>query len=226
MIRLKMGGEPQVLREERRKRLPVALAAFNAHGTGTEELNVTLTGYQVAKVILRERQHGKCALCERAEDAFNQPVEHFRPKAASDDFDGTEWKPRVDSHYWWLTWTWSNLFFACDDCNRTGHKGNRFPIEAGQVRVAAPVRPLAKLSKAHFDVSNEPALMVNPRVDDPFDHLEWMPVDRTRPKKSWTWEIAARSPRGKITIRRHQPQIPDRRGEPASAHAVECLGCR
>ncbi len=200
MIRLKMGSEPQKLRDERNKRLPLAIAAFNAHGHGTREFKKTLAGYDVVKDSLRQKQHGKCAFCERNEDPFNQPVEHFRPKAAADDFAAGKWTGRVTTHYWWLTWTWSNLLFACDDCNRTGSKGNRFPIETGQVRVVAPVRPLARLSKSHFDVSNEPALLINPRLEDPFEHIEWMPVNRKLPKKSWTWEMIGRTPRGKMTI--------------------------
>lgn len=202
MIRLtRMGSEPQALREEREKRLPLAIAAFNAHGHGSEHLAGTLKGYGVVREALRTRQHGKCAFCERAEDAFNQPVEHFRPKGAADDFSGTSWGSRVTSHYWWLTWTWSNLFFACDDCNRAGAKGNRFPIEAGQARISAPTAPLLKLKRIHHAVAGEPALLINPRVDDPFEHLEWLPVDRKLPKRAWKWEISGRTSRGEMTIR-------------------------
>jgi len=203
MIFLKMGGEPKALRDERKSRMVAALAAFNAYGHGSEQLKETLTGYGVVKEILRERQHGKCAFCERAEDAFNQPVEHFRPKAAADDFTGVvgkEWGNRVTSHYWWLTWTWSNLFFACDDCNRIGRKGNRFPIEAGKARFLAPTAPLAEVKKSHMAVASEPAMLINPRLDDPFEHLEWVPVNRRLPKRSWTWQLMHKTRRGELTV--------------------------
>lgn len=201
MIRLNMGAEPAVLRTERRKRLPVAIAAFNTHGHGNATFNQTLIGYKVAKKALWERQHGKCAFCERAENPFNQPVEHFRPKAAADDFDGTNWGDRVTSHYWWLTWTWRNLFFACDDCNATGRKGNRFPIESGQLRITPPTQPTTSLDRTHTSVALEPALLLNPRLDDPFEHLQWMPVNPNLPKSAWTWSLTGRSGRGDMTIR-------------------------
>jgi hypothetical protein len=202
MIRLKMGREPAALRTQRKANLPLAIAAFNAHGAGSPELAQTLrTGYQVAKETLRSRQHGKCAFCEMEQDACNQPVEHFRPKGAADDFDGKDWNIRVSSHYWWLTWTWSNLFFSCSACNRSGRKGNRFPIEAGHTRIAAPTLPLTRLTKAHNAVKGERALLVNPRTNDPFLHLQWMPVDRRLPRARWEWAVEGRDPSGDMTIR-------------------------
>lgn len=201
MIRLNLGREPAELRAKRNSRLPKAIIAFNTHGHGSSELSEVLKdGYQVVKETLRLRQHGKCAFCERGEDAFNQPVEHFRPKGGASDFDGANWSPSVSSHYWWLAWTWSNLLFACDDCNRVGAKGNRFPIAAGTVRIAAPVTPLRKIGRSHTAVKRETAMLINPREEDPFKHLQWMPVDRSAHRWNWTWTIVGRDARGSLTI--------------------------
>jgi uncharacterized protein (TIGR02646 family) len=201
MIRLDLGAEPPALTAERTTRLPVAIAAFNAHGPGHAELTKLLdAGYRVAREELRKRQHGKCAFCEKKEDAFKRPVEHFRPKKGAHDSVAGNWVG-VSTHYWWLTWTWENLYFSCDECNRTGNKGSRFPIEAGHARVDAPTQPVSDPIDAKFyDLSAERRLLVDPRSDDPLDHLEWTPVDRTKPKLRWQWTIQGRDQRGTVTI--------------------------
>lgn len=202
MIRLHLGKEPAELRTSRKRKLPLAVAAFNAYGAGSTELHAVLRdGYQIAKETLWIRQHGKCAFCEREQDSGTQPVEHFRPKGGAEDFDGTAWTPKTSSHYWWLAWTWSNLFFSCSSCNQTGRKGNRFPIERGQTRITAPVAPIKRVGKIHNAVHSERALLVNPRKDDPFIHLQWAPVNSSQPRHSWQWTIRGLDDRGTITIR-------------------------
>lgn len=49
-------------------------------------------------------------------------------------------------------------------------------------------------------VTNEQNLLIDPRVDDPFEHLEWNPVDRRQPKERWLWTISGRDDRGTMTI--------------------------
>lgn len=197
MIRLDLGEEPDKLRAEREKRLPSVIQAFNA-GTAFSEL--LDEGYQVAKASLHQRQFGKCAFCEKTEDARQRPVEHFRPKKGAQDKVGGEWQAPESSHYWWLTWAWSNLLFSCVECNRPGNKGNRFPLEPGSCRISAPVRPVATpLPATYLDVSAERPLLLDPRQDDPLEHLEWLPVDRRQPCKKWHWSVTGRSPRGDMT---------------------------
>ncbi|MGJ7538568.1 MULTISPECIES: hypothetical protein [unclassified Variovorax] len=202
MIRLELGDEPPELKVQRDARLPAAVQAFNTHGPGHELLTSLLDGgYRVAREQLYARQHGKCAFCEKKEDAFKRPVEHFRPKKGADDFINGAWNG-VNTHYWWLTWTWSNLYFTCDDCNKTGRKGSRFPIELNSQRVVSPNRPIANLIPVvHYEIAAERRLLVDPRVDEPLDHLEWMPVDRTKPQRTWRWTVVGRDPRGEMTIR-------------------------
>jgi hypothetical protein len=106
MIRIDRGDEPPELTSSRIRQL--ALAALSGPPTD-------FVGYDVSPVKERlwETQHRKCAYCERPQGLENQPIEHFRPKA----------------HYWWLAWTWENLFFACYHCNGQGIKGDHFPIQ-------------------------------------------------------------------------------------------------
>jgi hypothetical protein len=74
-------------------------------------------------------------------------------------------------------------------------------MEPGSPRITAPTAPVQRIEKRHTAVHNERALLVNPRVDDPFLHLQWAPVDRSRPRKSWRWTINGLDPRGTMTIR-------------------------
>ena len=202
MIKLDLGLEPYELKAERDRLLPQAIQAFNAHDHGSKELNELLDeGYRVARPMLMHRQHGKCAFCENHEDHESRPVEHFRPKKeAHDDSSGSV--VVVTSHYWWLAWTWSNLYFSCIKCNKQGNKGSRFTIEPGTPRATAPTRPLADpIPDSFYDFSAECALLVDPRVDEPLDHLQWVPVDSTVPRATWRWTIQGLSAKGTETIR-------------------------
>jgi uncharacterized protein (TIGR02646 family) len=202
MIRLELGSEPARLTQERTNRLPAAIQMLNARGLGHKDFTTLLdVGYQVAREELRERQRGKCAFCEKKEDAFKRPVEHFRPKKCAQDLNNGQWV-EVNTHYWWLTWTWTNLYFSCDECNRIGHKGSCFPILQGSARIAPPTQPVPDpIPPAHYETSQERRLLVDPRYDDPLDHLQWTPVDRTKPKPIWQWTIDGRDSRGDMTIK-------------------------
>lgn len=137
----------------------------------------------------------KCAYCESNIGA-TQPmdVEHYRPKSGVAD-DGKLVKPG----YWWLAADWTNLFPSCIDCNReraqdlvgeldrkTMGKANQFPLAAGS--------PRATQEGGH---TAEKPLLLDPCVDDPTVHLEFMEDGNVRPS-----EIAGvESERGKATIK-------------------------
>jgi len=202
MIKLDLGPEPPELKAQRDVLLPLAIRAFNVHDHGSKELNEILDeGYRVARPTLMHRQYGKCAFCENLEDHESRPVEHFRPKKeAHDDSSGSV--VAVTSHYWWLAWTWSNLYFSCIKCNKQGNKGSRFTIKTGTLRAAAPSKPLADpIPESFYDFSAESALLVDPRFDEPLDHLQWIPVDSTAPRATWRWTIEGLSDKGTETIR-------------------------
>jgi 5-methylcytosine-specific restriction endonuclease McrA len=82
---------------------------------------------------LREAFHGKCAYCE-SPDLPSAPLEvaHFRPTGGAIGADGTERR----EHYWWLTYSWTNLLLACSDCVRA--KGNRFPVDGPRAGPGEP----------------------------------------------------------------------------------------
>lgn len=201
MIRLYLGKEPADISNTRSINLPLAINAFNTYGPGSKQLtNALKNGYQIARPFLYERQYKKCAFCEMLVDDINSPVEHFRPKGAAENKKKTRWY-KVTSHYWWMTWTWENLFFSCNRCNYKGSKGNKFPLRTGTQRIQAPVTPCpAAIPAVHYDCSTESALLVNPREDNPFDHLQWALVDRTAHPRNWKWTIVGQDEKGDMTI--------------------------
>lgn len=152
MIRVSRGAEPEELQRERRERLARAILARRAGQP------VDFAGYGVAKAALVDKLNEKCVFCEKDLRSEGNPVEHFRPKACVEN----EGEPRDDSRYWWLTWTWDNLLFACFRCN-TICKRTQFPIAPG-------TSPLAELS---FDLDTEQPLLIDPARMDPREHIRF-----------------------------------------------------
>lgn len=105
--------------------------------------------------------HGKCAYCETFTKA---EIEHYRPKKAVDEAPD-------HNGYYWLCYEWSNLIPSCHDCNTSGGKGNKFPIEGN--RVMAPSFRLDRSLATSDNVANGPVLiseqplLLHPEVDDP-----------------------------------------------------------
>lgn len=204
MIRINRGSEPKGLKRAARQRLSVAAEAFNQHGAPSEVLTATLTGYgsRATKLALFRAQHEKCAWCERHTDFSSAPVEHYRPK------DGA-WRNlpheslRVDpGHYWWLTWTWSNMLFSCTRCNDRGHKANYFPLRSGTACATAPVAslPLPPPSPV-VDVSMEQPLLLDPAGnEDPLDHITWLPGNTSFNRRDWIWTPLGLTEEGQATI--------------------------
>lgn len=123
------------------------------------------------RAALREMFRLKCAYCETVYAAGNaMTVEHYRPKGGYDLPDGT---PQIPG-YWWLGTTWTNLLPSCTDCNsERGHdyegtrrvtgKANRFPLAEEAARATVPGTE-----------GGEEPLLLDPTVDDPGDHLEFI----------------------------------------------------
>lgn len=202
MIRVHRGSEPQTLVAAQSTRLKQAIDAFNTHGHGSTALLRALDdGYRVAKKKLFLSQHKKCAYCERSPGFEGQPVEHFRPKKQA--LRGTKSKRVTDrERYWWLTWTWDDLLFACATCNGQARKGNHFPLVAGSTPLTAPPRPTkSPLPAPCFNTSAEHPLLLDPAdaAIEPLDHLRWLPVDRALPRSQWAWELGAMTPEGRTT---------------------------
>ncbi|MFH1463421.1 MAG: hypothetical protein ABIO70_03450 [Pseudomonadota bacterium] len=153
MIRVVRGEEPEELAEVRERRLEAARCAVEAGEAPVVE------GYQVAKAPLWRAQHMKCCYCEARRGCKHDDVEHYRPKR----------------QYWWLTWTWENLLFACPSCNRSG-KGGAFPLQPGSMVLRAGEQP----------PGGELPVLIDPAAEDPEEHIEfrlvcdhWLPVARS-----------------------------------------------
>jgi uncharacterized protein (TIGR02646 family) len=144
------------------------------------------------KVALEKLFDNKCAYCETGGFAgFSWDVEHFRPK-------GSVAEDPSHPGYYWLAYTWTNLYPSCVFCNQrrkdqrtfddpvpgpaTG-KLDQFPVADERNRARTPDDPLA---------AEEPRL-VDPCDDPPELHLSF----------DATGSVSARegSPKGETTIR-------------------------
>lgn len=168
MIRIARAPEPPGLPPERTTRL---LAASTARAAGKK---LTLKGYEFVKDDLFRMQHNKCCYCETIlESAKYHDVEHYRPKAT----------------YWWLTWTWENLLFACFECNRTC-KGDQFPLAHG-------CSPLVEEQPPPGD---EVALLIDP-TDATVDLLREIRFRRELGQRNERWIPIGLTDRGRETVR-------------------------
>lgn len=167
MIRIERGREPAELVPTRETGLARARAAWRSGA------RIELSGYEVVKAALAEMQHYKCCYCEKVEEQPKyRDVEHYRPK----------------SQYWWLTWTWDNLLFACVDCNRE-HKRERFPLAPGSVPLAVEQLPPGSEQPLVLDPAN--------RVSDPSAEIEFRPE---RVQRRERWRPYGLTERGRTTI--------------------------
>lgn len=168
MIRIGRTPEPSNLATLRVSRLAQARAALQ-QGNALE-----LQGYDLVKRDLAAMQHDKCCYCEQLQEGSKyRDVEHYRPK----------------SLYWWLTWTWENLLFACNDCNRT-YKRDQFPLEPGCSQLVAEQAPPA----------GERPLVLDP-ADPSVEPTQEIEFRRERVAGAERWVPRGLSPRGRETIR-------------------------
>jgi hypothetical protein len=113
---------------------------------------------------------GKCAYCESPYMA-TQPVdsEHYRPKGGYFK-SGQLKKPG----YYWLAADWRNLLPSCVDCNRGRIQSfaNEPPQLSGKTNFFPIANERARATKPDAEVK-EQRLLLNPRLDDPEQHLEF-----------------------------------------------------
>lgn len=153
MIRISRCAEPPELQLIRNAQL-VALRAL-----GREPTSKDIEGYKIVAEQLWSSQHHKCCYCEsKVPKKFND-VEHYRPKGEADRLPASP----LTHGYWWLAFDWDNLLFACPGCNRSG-KNSKFPLAPGSVPLTAEERP----------PGNEVALLIDPSVDNPIEHIEYV----------------------------------------------------
>ena len=135
--------------------------------------------------------HDKCAYCETKITAPSDwDVEHFRPKgsvAEADDHPG----------YYWLAYSWENLYASCQHCNQRRKDRPRW-TDSSQLtaRGKADQFPLIdesnRATSPEDDITKEAPLVVDPCRDDPEEHLGY----------DMTGEVFSLSgnPRGRATI--------------------------
>ncbi|OQY45396.1 MAG: hypothetical protein B6247_29010 [Candidatus Parabeggiatoa sp. nov. 2] len=117
----------------------------------------------------------KCAYCETNTTAgATLQVDHYRPKNKIQEESN-------HTGYYWLGYEWSNLMLICSQCNGKSAKSNKFPIAPTGIRVTTP--PLdnqGELNKALCRADSqllldEKALLLNPEIDKPEEHLVFLP---------------------------------------------------
>lgn len=123
------------------------------------EFDSSIYGHKTVKAALKKAQHDKCAYCEN-HFAGNSSgdIEHFRPKAYSQQSAGAR---RVYPGYYWLAYSWTNLLYSCEICNRRV-KRNLFPLE----------NPASRARQCTDDLRAEKPMLIDPAgPDDPRDHI-------------------------------------------------------
>lgn len=167
MIRLARGPEPAELTSQRDEHLPRAREAIRA------EQKPVLRGYDVAKDSLYKAQDHNCAYCEAKQpQAAYRDVDHFRPKAL----------------YWWLAWSWDNLLFSCEVCNRS-HKKDHFPLLDEAMRLQAEELPPGR----------EQALLLDP-FDTNIDLRQEITFRSETIERKQRWRPVGLTQRGRKTI--------------------------
>jgi hypothetical protein len=202
VIRVIRGPEPGVLASARTKGIEQAVAAYNEAGAPSEKLSSALKGYDGmgVKLALFLGQRKKCAYCERRRDFSSSPVEHYRPKAGALRHRRGQTAKESKGHYWWLTWSWENLLFACPRCNDQGHKGNYFPLEEGSTEAEVLLRPATVEGAGTIELSIERPMLLDPSADSFLDHVRWEPLGTHLARSLWSWSPRGITERGRATI--------------------------
>jgi uncharacterized protein (TIGR02646 family) len=181
MIRLELGNEPgklEAIRTQELAKLRLIAAPTSDDVPGT---------YREMAEMLWERQRYKCCYCEKSIFKKFQDVEHYRPKGSADRIPGSSEK----HGYWWLAYTWNNLLFACNNCNRTS-KNDYFPLKTGSTA----------LLPEEFGPLGEIPLLIHPGETNPVEHI----IFELKPKfvngrRYWMAEPRGSSELGIYTIR-------------------------
>jgi hypothetical protein len=137
-------------------------AAFDANpasymnGSNTFPINTAYKSVIVRETLLA-RQHNKCCYSEAKFVGDYPQVEHYRPKAGIELADGNWLYPG----YYWLTYTWSNLFLSKARIN-VSYKRNFFPLVNEAIR-----------NRTHHDGFIEENVIIDPGAEDPRDHINF-----------------------------------------------------
>lgn len=153
-----------MIRIRRPSKVPnILLADGKAHlaermpGKAWEAKN-TIYAHATVKEPLFAAQCSKCAFCEQFLSSSRYgDVEHFRPKGTAQQAPGSA---RLEGYYW-LSYEWTNLLVACDDCN-SKHKKSFFPLATPTSRATSP-----------GGVAHEDPLLIDPASEEPTDYIRF-----------------------------------------------------
>jgi len=132
-----------------------------AYNSGKSKFKILSSIYNSAiiKTTLRKAQKDKCCFCEKVQYDEYGAVEHYRPKSGYK----TKKKDKLKKPgYYWLGYTWTNLFFVCGPCNTK--KGNIFPLKVETNR--------AKNHRSNISLE-EPLLLDPSGRKDPTKHIKF-----------------------------------------------------
>ncbi len=156
---------PMKLRNEGVRRTREDCETYNANrndyicGVRKFRFDQKIYGHKTVRDVLKRAQHKKCCFCEGKFSAHaSGDVEHYRPKGAVQQDEDSE---KLTPGYFWLAYSWNNLFWCCQICNRS-HKKNLFPLDDP-----------TKRARSHIDnVDAETPLILNPGgSEDPRKHI-------------------------------------------------------
>ena len=124
------------------------------------EFDENVYGHKSVKESLEKSQNGKCCYCEGKFSAYYYgDVEHYRPKGAVKQASD---KNRIYPGYYWLAYSWNNLYYCCSVCNN--NKRDLFPLE----------NPKKRARSHHQDLAEEEPLLLDPGgANDPQNHIKF-----------------------------------------------------
>lgn len=128
------------------------------------DVNKDIYKHKTVKESLNAIYKNKCGYCEiRLGVEFYQTIDHYRPKKSVKE-------NRAHSGYYWLSYEWSNLINSCHRCNRK--KRDSFPVENEADRIHNHQKDREKWSADSASFLSERPLLLNPEIDEPYEHLE------------------------------------------------------
>jgi hypothetical protein len=181
-----------------RKDVTATVDAMITSTAAGEAIKISQALYKRRKDDLFAPFFNKCAYCECEFIRQNGHVEHYRPKKGVRDLQNKPVSIQVggamQAHpgYFWLAYDRMNLLPSCEKCNQQparrkdgtfAGKGNRFPVAGAHAyNHADPLKT---------DLTGEQPLLLHPCIDNPDDHLKYLPE---------TGALGWLTPRGEKTI--------------------------
>ncbi|MCB1218055.1 AAA family ATPase [bacterium] len=170
------------------------LRPFEERAQETYSHNPALLQHAEILKPLLQLFHNKCAFCESrisleaGKDGSSQAVVHrFRPLSHATDY-GWNLEPKEwPDHYWWLAYTWENLYPACRECDES--RGNYFPLmplcPRAEYLISSPEE--RKMLREYIHEQGDEQIRRMAADIDPsremqriLDSIRWLPIDNER----------------------------------------------